>query len=57
MCLTEDQRLAVALVLIEGLSYREAASVLGTPKGALTSCRVWERNAILARLGGEGSAA
>lgn len=57
MRLPEDQRLAVALVLIEGLSYREAASVLETPEGTLTSRLVRGRNAILARLGGEGSAA
>lgn len=32
-----DQRLAVALVLIDGLSYREAAEVLEVPVGTLTS--------------------
>jgi RNA polymerase sigma factor (sigma-70 family) len=35
--LPDEQRLVVALVLIEGLSYKEAAEVLGIPIGTLTS--------------------
>jgi len=35
--LNDDQRAAVALVLVEGLPYREAADVLGVPIGTLTS--------------------
>ena len=35
--LPEEQRLAVALVLIEGLSYREGAQVMDVPIGTLTS--------------------
>ena len=35
--LPEEQRLAVALVLIEGLSYREAAQITNVPIGTLTS--------------------
>lgn len=35
--LPEEQRLAVALVLIEGLSYHEAAASLDVPVGTLTS--------------------
>ena len=35
--LTDDQRLAVGLVLVEGLPYKEAAEVLGIPNGTLTS--------------------
>jgi RNA polymerase sigma-70 factor (ECF subfamily) len=35
--LPEDQRLAVALVLVEGMSYKEAAQVLEIPIGTLTS--------------------
>ena len=35
--LNEDQRLAVGLVLAEGLPYKEAAEVLGIPIGTLTS--------------------
>ena len=34
--LPEDQRLAVALVLVEGMSYKEAAAVLEIPIGTLT---------------------
>ncbi|MFI4865816.1 MAG: sigma-70 family RNA polymerase sigma factor [Steroidobacterales bacterium] len=36
-CLPEEQRLAVALVLIEGLPYKEAAQIIGVPMGTLTS--------------------
>ncbi len=35
--LPEEQQLAVSLVLIEGLSYQEAADVLEIPVGTLTS--------------------
>lgn len=35
--LPDEQRLAVALVLIEGLSYKEAAEVMEVPIGTLTS--------------------
>lgn len=49
--LPEDQRMAVALVLVEGLSYREAAEVLDIPMGTLTSRLVRGRNAVLAQLG------
>ena len=50
--LPEDQRLAVALVLIDGLSYREAAEVLGVPMGTLTNRLVRGRMALLERLQG-----
>jgi RNA polymerase sigma factor (sigma-70 family) len=50
--LPEDQRLAVALVLIDGLSYREAAEVLEIPMGTLTSRLVRGRMALQARLEG-----
>lgn len=50
--LPEDQRLAVALVCVEGLSYREAAKVLDVPIGTLTSRLSRAREALLARLGG-----
>lgn len=50
--LPEDQRLAVALVLVEGLSYREAAEVLDVPQGTLTSRLVRGRQAVLAALEG-----
>jgi len=35
--LSEDHRAAVALVLVEGQSYKEAADALGIPMGTLTS--------------------
>jgi len=48
--LPEDQRLAVALVLVDGLSYRDAADVLQIPEGTLTSRLVRGRNALMAQL-------
>lgn len=48
--LPEDQRLAVALVLVEGFSYREAADLLDVPIGTLTSRLARGRAAIEARL-------
>jgi len=44
--LPEEQRLAVALVLIEGLSYKEAAETLGIPIGTLTSRLARGREAL-----------
>jgi RNA polymerase sigma-70 factor (ECF subfamily) len=35
--LNDEQRIAVGLVLIEGLPYKEAAEVLGVPIGTVTS--------------------
>ena len=35
--LPDEQRMAVSLVLVEGLSYKEAAEVLDVPIGTLTS--------------------
>ena len=52
--LPDDQRLAVALVLIDGLSYAEAAEVLEIPPGTLTSRLVRGRMALMARLEMEG---
>lgn len=52
--LPADQREAVALVLIEGLSYAEAAEVLGVPAGTLTSRLVRGRQAIVERLTAQG---
>ena len=48
--LPEEQRLAVALVLIEGLSYKEAAETLGIPIGTLTSRLARGREALQAML-------
>ena len=49
--LPDEQRLAVALVLVEGLSYREASEVLDVPMGTLTSRLVRGRQALMASLG------
>lgn len=53
--LPEEQRLAVSLVLVEGLSYQEAADVMEVPIGTLTSRLSRAREALTALLGG-GSA-
>ena len=50
--LSEDHRLVVGLVLVEGLPYREAAEVLGIPIGTLTSRLARAREALQALLGG-----
>jgi RNA polymerase sigma-70 factor, ECF subfamily len=48
--LPEDQRLAVALVLVEGMSYKEAAALLDIPMGTLTSRLARGRTALAAAL-------
>jgi len=48
--LPEDQRIAVSLVLIEGLPYKEAAEVLEIPIGTLTSRLARGRQALQALL-------
>jgi RNA polymerase sigma-70 factor, ECF subfamily len=53
--LPEEQRSAVALVLIDGMSYRDAAEVLGVPIGTLTSRLARAREALAARVLGEKS--
>lgn len=52
--LPQDQRHAVALVLVEGLSYAEAAQVLGVPAGTLTSRLVRGREALMQTLAAQG---
>lgn len=49
--LPEEQREAVMLVLVEGLSYREAADALAVPVGTLTSRLARGRTALQALLG------
>jgi RNA polymerase sigma factor (sigma-70 family) len=49
--LPDEQREAVALVLIEGLAYKDAAAILDVPMGTLTSRLVRGRQALMARLG------
>jgi RNA polymerase sigma-70 factor (ECF subfamily) len=51
--LPEEQRLAVSLVLVEGLPYKEAAEVLDIPIGTLTSRLARGREALQALLGPE----
>ena len=48
--LPDDQRIAVCLVLVEGLSYSEAAGVLDVPMGTLTSRLARGRMALMAQL-------
>ena len=51
--LPEEQQLAVSLVLIEGLSYQEAADVMEVPVGTLTSRLSRGREALAASLSGK----
>ena len=46
-----DTEIAVALVLVEGFAYKEAAEILEIPMGTLTSRLVRGREALMARLG------
>ncbi|MEA3152104.1 MAG: hypothetical protein QOD56_3043 [Gammaproteobacteria bacterium] len=52
--LPEDQRTVVSLVLVEGLSYKEAADVLDIPLGTLTSRLARARDALQQMLEPEG---
>jgi RNA polymerase sigma-70 factor (ECF subfamily) len=51
--LPEDHRVAVSLVLVEGLPYKEAAEVLDIPIGTLTSRLARGRQALQSLLGTE----
>ena len=55
--LPEEQRLAIGLVLVEGLSYRDAAEALGVPIGTLTSRLARGREALQALLEDDGGSA
>lgn len=52
--LPEEQRAVVALVLIEGLAYREAAEILDVPIGTVTSRLARARETLTARVFGTG---
>jgi RNA polymerase sigma factor (sigma-70 family) len=54
--LPEDQRVVVGLVLVDGMSYREAADVLNVPMGTVTSRLARARTALAARVFGEAGA-
>lgn len=54
--LADEQRLAVSLVLIEGLSYQEAAEVMEVPIGTLTSRLARARTQLAKLLSPEGGA-
>jgi RNA polymerase sigma-70 factor (ECF subfamily) len=54
--LPEEQRIAIALVLVEGLSYKEAAESLEIPIGTLTSRLARGREALQALLSGQEGA-
>lgn len=48
--LPAEQREVIALVLVEGLAYKEAAEILGIPIGTLTSRLTRGRQALMRRL-------
>lgn len=52
--LPQEQREVVALILIDGFGYREAAEILGQPIGTVSSRLVRGRQALLAMLGEGG---
>ncbi len=52
--LPEDQRLAIALVLVEGLAYKDAAETLGIPIGTLPRRLARGRAMLQAILGNDG---
>lgn len=49
--LPDEQREVVALILVEGLGYRETAELLGLPIGTVSSRLVRGRTALMAMLG------
>jgi RNA polymerase sigma-70 factor (ECF subfamily) len=51
--LSDEQREVISLVLIEGLSYREAADIIGVPVGTVTSRLARGREALQSLLGKE----
>ena len=52
--LPDEQRIAVGLVLVEGLSYKEAAAVAEIPMGTLTSRLARGREALMQMLSNGG---
>lgn len=52
--MSEEHRVVIGLVLIEGYSYREAADILGLPEGTITS-RLFRARSALERSLNEGA--
>jgi RNA polymerase sigma-70 factor (ECF subfamily) len=56
--LSVEQREVVSLVLVEGLSYQEAAEIIGVPIGTITSRLARGRDSLQVLLGnGKGASA
>ena len=55
--LPDDQRLAIGLVLVDGLTYAEAARIMGVPAGTLTSRLVRGRQTLIQTLAVQGVSA
>jgi RNA polymerase sigma-70 factor, ECF subfamily len=53
--LPEEQRVVVALVFVDGMSYRDAADLLQVPIGTVTSRLARARSALAALVVGEGA--
>jgi RNA polymerase sigma factor (sigma-70 family) len=49
--LPDEQREAIALVMVEGFAYKEAAAIIGCPVGTLTSRLIRGREALMVELG------
>lgn len=49
--LPDEQREAIALVMVEGFAYKEAAEIMGCPIGTLTSRLIRGREALMVELG------
>ena len=54
--LSDEQREVIGLVLVEGLSYKEAAQVIGVPMGTVTSRLARAREALQSLLSAHGEA-
>ena len=54
--LPDEQREVVSLVLVEGLSYKEAAQIINVPIGTVTSRLARARDALQAMLGADQGA-
>lgn len=54
--LPEDQRVVVSLVLVDGMSYRDAADVLNVPIGTITSRLARARTTLTRQVFGDAAA-